>query len=158
MSAAQHTPGRVCDACEGFCLQAADRHVDAGVELSLRIGQRVRHQDHDGMRVTGRVRGLSVDFERVLQVDIVLDAPIVIPALSADDREISIWHQHVPAHELTPFDDRDELVAELLSALREALDAVKTFHGPDCWDIYEANAPEMKRWRAAIAKATGSAA
>lgn len=47
---------------------------------------------------------------------------------------------------------------DLLEALREAMDAVKTFHGPDCWDIYEQHSPEMKRWRAAIAKATGSTA
>lgn len=157
MSAARHTPGSVCDACEGFCLQTVERSADAGIEMSLRIGQRVRHQDYQGRRVTGVVRGLSIDVDRVLQADIVLDAPIVIPALTPDDREISIWHQHVPAHELTPFDDRDELIAALLTALQEAIDAVKTFHGPDCWDIYEQNAPEMKRWRAAIAMATGSA-
>lgn len=47
---------------------------------------------------------------------------------------------------------------ELLAALKEAIDAVKVFHGPNCWEIYEANAPEMRRWRAAIAKATGSQA
>lgn len=47
---------------------------------------------------------------------------------------------------------------ELLEALREAMDAVKTFHGPDCWEIYEQHSPEMKRWRAVIAKATGSEA
>lgn len=46
---------------------------------------------------------------------------------------------------------------DLLEALREAMEALKTFHGPDCWDIYEKNSPEMKRWRAAIAKATGGA-
>jgi hypothetical protein len=47
---------------------------------------------------------------------------------------------------------------ELLVSLVEALDAVKTFHGADCWDIYWDNAPEMKRARAAIANATGGAA
>lgn len=44
--------------------------------------------------------------------------------------------------------------AELLAALQEAIDAVKTFHGPDCWDIYEQHSPEMKRWTALIKKAT----
>lgn len=44
--------------------------------------------------------------------------------------------------------------ADLLDALQDALSAVKTFHGPECWDIYYDNAPEMKRIRAAIKKAT----
>lgn len=33
----------------------------AGVELSLRIGQRVRHRDYNGRRVTGIVNGLSIE-------------------------------------------------------------------------------------------------
>lgn len=141
---ASHTPGRVCDACEGFCLQTAPR-VDVGVEISLRIGQRVRHSDFDGKRVTGQVQGLSIDSDRTLQVDIVLDAPIVIPARGDGDREISIWHQHVPAHELTPFDDRDELIAEML----DALVAVVT--------VADRKTAEFDKARAAIARATRSA-
>lgn len=43
---------------------------------------------------------------------------------------------------------------ELLAALREAMAAIRTFHGPGAWDIYYNNAPEMKRMRDAIAKAT----
>lgn len=46
---------------------------------------------------------------------------------------------------------------DLLEALRDAIDAVKVFHGPEAWDIYWEHSPECKRWRAAIAKATGSA-
>lgn len=99
MSAAQHTP-------------------QGAIEIALHIGQHVRQRDHLGQRVTGTVRGLSLDSDRVLQADITLDAPIIIPALNADDREISIWHQHVPAHELAPFDARDELIEGMLSLLR----------------------------------------
>ncbi|WP_447775673.1 hypothetical protein [Variovorax boronicumulans] len=100
MSTAQHAPG-------------------SGIDISLRIGQHVRHRDHLGQRVTGVVRGLSIDRDSVLHADIVLDAPIVIPARSTDDRAISIWHQHVPAHELAPFDDRDEQMAQALAALTQ---------------------------------------
>lgn len=46
---------------------------------------------------------------------------------------------------------------ELLASLQEALDAVKVFHGADCWEIYWNNAPEMQRARAAISKAKGGA-
>jgi hypothetical protein len=63
-----------------------------------------------------------VSSERVLEADIVLDAPIVIPARGDGDREISIWHQRVAAHELVPFDDRDEVIAELRAALHAMLD------------------------------------
>lgn len=122
---AQHTPG-------------------SGIEISLRIGQRVRHRDYQGQRVTGMVRGLSIDSDRVLQADIVLDTAIVIPAIGPDDREISIWNQHVPAHELAPFDEREELIAELVEALIQCT----TDEGPE--------QGQLDRARALIAKATGS--
>ena len=95
-------------------------NAQTGISLNLSIGQRVRHHDYNGTRVTGVVRGISVSSERVLEADIVLDAPIVIPARGDGDREISIWHQHVAAHELAPFDDRDEVIAELAAAFTEA--------------------------------------
>lgn len=44
---------------------------------------------------------------------------------------------------------------ELLEALQDAIAAVKVFHGPVAWDTYWNHSPECKRWRAAIAKATG---
>lgn len=97
---------------------SAEQSPGVGIEISLRIGQHVRHRDYKGERITGTVRGLSIDTDRVLQADIVLDAPIIIPARSADDQAIRLWHQHVPAHELAPFDDRDELIAEMLAALQ----------------------------------------
>lgn len=128
---------------------------NAGIALSLSIGQRVRHRDFDGKRVTGVIRGLSVDTDRVLMAHFVLDAAIVIPAINEGDREISIWHQHVPAHELAAFDDRDELIAEMLAALqaeqewREREDAGAI--DPE-WD-YELMVGTKRR--AAIAKATG---
>lgn len=87
----------------------------AGVEMSLRIGQRVRHRDYKGKRVTGVVYALAVE-DRALMVTIRLDQPIVIEA--GDQRPLDIWTQHVPATELTPFDDRDELVAAMLQALQ----------------------------------------
>ena len=44
---------------------------------------------------------------------------------------------------------------ELLAALKEALATIKVFHGKPAWDIYERCAPEMQRFKAAIAKAEG---
>jgi hypothetical protein len=94
------------------------KHTTASMEISLRIGQHVRHRDYKGKRVTGVVRGLSVDSEDVLHADIALDEPIVIPPLDAEDRELPIYRQHVPAHELAPFDEREELIEELTKALK----------------------------------------
>jgi hypothetical protein len=58
---------------------------------------------------------------------------------------------------------RQELIADLarvreqrdalLQALRDARTAIKVFHGPVAWDIYERSSPEMKRIDAAIAAA-----
>lgn len=123
------------------------KHISAGVEISLRIGQRVRRSDYAGKRVTGVIRGLSVDSDQGLMATITLDAPIVIPALGADDREVSIWNQHVSAHELSPFDERDELMAEMLAALQRAADLLARDGKHDsAW----------RQVRAAIAKATGA--
>ena len=97
-------------------------NAHTGIALNLTIGQRVRHHDYKGTRVTGVVRGISLSSEHVLEADIVLDAPIVIVARGDGDREISIWNQHVAAHELTPFDARDELIAGLRGALQAMLD------------------------------------
>jgi hypothetical protein len=47
---------------------------------------------------------------------------------------------------------------ELLEALQDAIAAVRVFHGPVAWETYRDHSPEMKRWRAAIARATGEAA
>lgn len=113
---------------------------DAGIDLALRIGQHVRHRDHNGQRVTGFVRGFSIQSDNTLQVDIVLDAPIVIPA-SDNHRRVDIWHQHVPAHELSPFDHRDELVEEMLQALQGVV------------RVADRQTAEFDAARAAIAKA-----
>lgn len=48
--------------------------------------------------------------------------------------------------------DERECWLPVLDALKEAMDAVKTFHGPECWEIYEQHSPEMNRWRAALEK------
>lgn len=58
-------------------------------------------------------------------VTIALDQPIVIPA-TADIREIQIYTQHVPAHEVAPFDALDELIAELRSACEGLLSSAET--------------------------------
>ena len=51
-----------------------------------------------------------------------------------------------------------EINAELLAALQEAIAAVRVFHGLREWQTYRDHSPEMKRWKAAIAKATGAVA
>ena len=71
-TAAQHTPGRICDVCEGFCLQPVMPTDTGRATVSLHIGQRVRHRDHKGQRVTGVVRSLSVDSDGRLGADVVL--------------------------------------------------------------------------------------
>jgi hypothetical protein len=120
----------------------AQQQGDAGVDMSFRIGQRVRHQDYKGKRVTGVVRGLSLDSEQGLMVSIALDAPIVIPE-SEGIRRIDIWNQHAPAHEFSPFDERDELIAELLASLQGVI------------AVADRESDEFIRARAAIAKAAG---
>lgn len=149
-----HTPGRQCAECEGFCLAAPSGEA----VLSLHIGQRVRHRDYDGTRVTGTVRVLAIE-DRALMATIALDRPIVIPARD-EHQEISIWTQHVPAHELAVFDDRGEALAELLAVAercerRLAGEKWRT-DGPR-----EAMAPESQLLcdlRSAISKAKGGAA
>lgn len=119
--------------------------TQASLEISLRIGQRVRHQDFHGKRVTGVVRGLCIE-EDVLHADIALDEPLIIPPINVDDHELRIYRQHVPAHELAPFDDRDELINDLVRELK---------HAAQWFD--QLTPGDAERYRAAIAKATGSA-
>lgn len=38
----------------------------------------------------------------------------------------------------------------LRNSLKDMMSAVRVFHGPVAWDIYENNAPEMKRAREAL--------
>lgn len=45
----------------------------------------------------------------------------------------------------------------LLAGLQEALELVESFHGPIEWETYRDFSPEMKRLRAIVARATGSA-
>ncbi len=94
--------------------------IDAGVEMSFRIGQRVRHHDHNGKRITGLIRSLSIERDSGLMVDISLDTPIVIPA-GDGYRPIDIYTQCAPAHEFQPFDERDELMAEMTAALQKVV-------------------------------------
>jgi hypothetical protein len=131
---------------------SAPRPFVAGVDMDLRIGQHVCHREYHGKRVTGVIRGLSIDAERALTAHIALDAAIVIPAHGPGGREISIWNQHVPAHELTPFDDRDALIADLLTAL-DRLAHVAQLLGAD-----QDEGAALQQARAVIAKATGVSA
>lgn len=150
-----HTPGQACDECEGHCLQPVVRHVDAGVEMSLRIGQRVRHQDYDGKRVTGIVMGLFIEDCR-LMVDIVLDAPIVIPE-GHGFAAINIHRQHAPAHELSPFDEHDETIAGLLAALEEARTGLLWYRDRNPGQSDGSDDEAMARIDGAIAAARGAA-
>lgn len=144
--------------------------MNAGAEISLRIGQRVRHTDYKGQRVTGVVRGLSVDSEQGLMVQCTLDAPIVIPASDGFD-DIKIWHQHAQAHEFSPFDERDELIAVLVNALDEAAQSLTTIAqnagkplDTDGLENYLQGVEQVRGYagsragaaRAVLAKATGS--
>lgn len=117
----------------------------AGLAIHLCIGQRVRLSDRDGQRRTGSVYGLSTSSEQGLMVDVALDEPIIIPA-TADYREVRLYTQHTQAHLVQPFDERDELLAELVDSMQEVLRISDRDH--DAW----------RRARVAIAKATGSAA
>ena len=122
--------------------------MTAGTTFALIIGQRVKHHDYKGRRVTGVVRLLSIDPERGLMVDIALDKPIVIPPLTSDDREIRVHSQYAQAHEFTPFDERDELLAEMLEALRASVAFVEGAPGA---------VEPFALIRAVIAKAEGGA-
>ena len=135
MSAAQHTPG-------------------PGIEISLRIGQRVRHcQDFKGRRVIGVIQSLYLS-EGVLSAEIGLDEPLVIDGLK-DSPPISLYRQNVPAHELASFDERDELIAELLAALEDARNGIRWYQDR-CPEAVDGSDDEAAaRIDAAIAKATG---
>ena len=123
MSAAQHTPG-------------------SGIEISLRIGQRVRHcDDFKGRRVIGVIQSLYLS-DGVLSAEIGLDEPLVIDGLK-DSLPIKLYRQNVPAHELAPFDDRDELIAEMRAALQGVV------------RVADRATVEFDAARAAIAKVTG---
>lgn len=136
--------------------QGGSTASQAGLAIALHLGQRVRHQDFKGRRVTGVIRGLSIDMENTLQAEVVLDEAIVFAPLHQGDREVRIHRQCVPAHELAPFDEREELIAALLWALRaedewrrrEAAGALD----PE-WD-YEGMVGDWRR--AALAMAGGS--
>lgn len=132
-----------------------------GVEISLRIGQHVRHRDHLGKRVTGIVNSLQVEAEQGLTASVVLDEPIIIPARGENDREIRINWQTAPVTEFAPFDERDEQIAELLAVLVEASDHLAEMyakHQTKIGPFASQSQPINVKARATIAKVTGSAA
>ncbi len=118
----------------------------AGVALNLYIGQRVRHcHDFKGRRVVGVIRALSLS-EDVLHAEIGLDEALVIDPVGSMERPIHLYRQNVPAHELAPFDERDEQIAQLLATLTNLCNKGNKATWPD--------------WSAAlevIAKTTGNA-
>lgn len=122
-----------------------------GVEVSLRIGQRVRHHLHKDKRVTGIVTTLTLDIERGLMANVDLDEPIIIPARFDGDREVHIHRQFAEVTEFAPFDDRDELIAEMLATLRNALAGLEFARG------YVENDNLLAEIDAVIAKTTGAA-
>lgn len=123
-----------------------------GVEVSLHIGQHVRHRDHAGKRVTGRINSLQVESEQGLTASVILDEPIIIPARGEGDREIRINWQTCPVTEFTPFDDRDELIAEMLAALLKARAGLLEARG------FIENDELLYEIDIAISKVTGAAA
>jgi hypothetical protein len=152
---AQHRPGYTCEACEGFCLQPVEMVFHAGVEMSFRIGQRVRHRDYKGKRVTGVVTGLMLDSECGLMITAKLDAPIVIPA-GDGYAACDIYTQQASAHEFTPFDDRDELIVTLLAALEDAKTGLQWYRDRNPGQSDGSDDEAMARIEAALAKAAGS--
>jgi hypothetical protein len=57
---------------------------------------------------------------------------------------------------MAPMAPSIEAVPVLLDALKEAVAAIRVFHGVPAWPIYETHAPEMKRIKAAIALGEGA--
>jgi hypothetical protein len=135
-------------------------HPNCGVEISIRIGQRVRHTDYKGQRVTGVVLSLITDQDGALKADVALDAPIIIPA-DQHGPAIDIHRQFAPVHEFTPFDDRDELIAELTGTLVGCRAILRTVLS-ETSELDDVKRRVLKgriaTATAAIAKATGSAA
>ncbi|WP_342617186.1 hypothetical protein [Rhodoferax sp. GW822-FHT02A01] len=92
--------------------------IKATAPDSLCIGQKVRHQDdYKGQRVVGKVRMLCIE-DGALKVEIALDEPIVIPERDGYP-EVRIHRQYVPAHEVHVYDERDEVIDGLLTALKD---------------------------------------
>lgn len=137
----------------------ADAHeLIAEMRVSLAIGQRVRHTDFRRKRVTGVVHGMSIEAERGLMVTVLLDEPIVIPPIAGidGDRETLIHWQTAQAHEFAPFDERDELIAELINALRD-LEGIAGCLEATCEGDKGTRDNAIDAARIALAKATGSA-
>ena len=85
------------------------------------------------------------------------DPLVIVNAAGSSLGEASAGDPYISADEQLANARMFAAAPELLEALRDAIDAVKIFRGPEAWDIYWEHSPECKRWRAAIAKATGSA-
>lgn len=43
--------------------------------------------------------------------------------------------------------------SELAEALKEAMECIRIFHGPQAWEIYERSSPEMQRFKTALKNA-----
>jgi hypothetical protein len=51
-----------------------------------------------------------------------------------------------------PIEELEMRRFEAVCALKEAMNAVQTFHGKPAWDIYEKRAPEWQRWKRILEK------
>ena len=72
-------------------------------------------------------------------------------------REINAALDSLAAQAGAMIEAEREKVRRLREGLREAMSAVRIFHGECGWDIYESNAPEWKRWTALLAEGDGDA-
>jgi hypothetical protein len=68
--------------------------MNAGIQLNFYLGQRVIY---DGM--TGKLIALSIE-DDVIMGTVALDEPIIIPPICDSGREIRLYKQSVPVHEL----------------------------------------------------------
>jgi len=68
--------------------------MKVGIQLNFYLGQRVIY---DGM--AGSLKSLSIEQDGIM-CTVVLDDPIIIPPEHGIEREIKIYTQHVPIHEL----------------------------------------------------------
>lgn len=77
-------------------------------------------------------------------------APDLLSSLCNElDTQVSL--NEVQAQNIVEFQREQKMFRE---ALREAKEVIKTWHGPDAWDIYDQHSPEMIRINAALEAAT----
>lgn len=77
-------------------------------------------------------------------------APDLLSSLCNElDTQVSL--NEVQAQNIVEFQREQKMFRD---ALREAKEVIKTWHGPDAWDIYDQHSPEMIRINAVLEAAT----